>query len=261
MSFIVVIPARYASTRLPGKPLLDIAGKTMLQRVYERALLSDASAVYIATDDERVRSAALGFTPNVCMTLDTHQSGTDRIQEVAAQLALSADDIIVNVQGDEPLIPPDAINQVARNLQSNPAAGIASLYEDIHSFDEMNNSNAVKVVVDEANSFALYFSRSAIPWHSDASLQELLAEGKPIGKRHIGIYSYRVSTLNDYVQWPQAILEKFERLEQLRAMSQGVPIHMGRAAHKIPAGVDTPEDLEAVRCYVEAENLKNGERS
>jgi 3-deoxy-manno-octulosonate cytidylyltransferase (CMP-KDO synthetase) len=261
MSFIVVIPARYASTRLPGKPLLDIAGKTMLQRVYERALLSEASAVYIATDDERVRDSALSFTPNVCMTLETHQSGTDRIQEVAAQLALAADDIIVNVQGDEPLIPPAAINQVARNLQTNPAAGIASLYEDIHAAEEWSNPNAVKVVVDEKNGFALYFSRSPIPWHSDASLQELLAEGKPIGKRHIGIYSYRVSTLNHYVQWPQAILEKSERLEQLRAMSQGVYIHMGRAAQKIPAGVDTQEDLEAVRRYVASEKTNGGEHS
>ena len=250
MSFVVVIPSRYASTRLPGKPLSDIGGKTMVQRVYERALLSDASAVYIATDDKRVFDAARGFTDNVLMTLDTHQSGTDRIQEVAQILGLSNDAVIVNVQGDEPLIPPSAINQVAQNLINNAAAGIASLYEDIHEEAEWQNPNAVKLVMDESNGFALYFSRSPLPWHSQEQLQDLLGAGQAIGKRHIGIYAYRVSTLNNYVKWPQSSLEKSERLEQLRAMSQGVKIHMGRAAQKMPAGVDTPEDLEAVRRHI-----------
>jgi len=247
MSFIVVIPARFAATRLPGKPLLDIAGKSMLQHVYERALQSAAQAVWIATDDERIREAALRFTANVCLTSTTHQSGTDRIQEVATWLGLAQDAIVVNVQGDEPLIPPGAINQVAHNLQQHPSAGIASLYEEIEHDAEFQNPNAVKVVTD-LQGYALYFSRSPIPWRNSA----LAAPALP-AKRHIGIYAYRVATLNHFIGWPQAPLEIAERLEQLRAMSHGVRIHMDKAAQRIPAGVDTPEDLEAVRAYLRAQ--------
>ncbi|MGB4247560.1 MAG: 3-deoxy-manno-octulosonate cytidylyltransferase [Pseudohongiellaceae bacterium] len=249
MSFVVVIPARYASTRLPGKPLLDIAGKPMLQHVYERAMQSNARAVYIATDDERIRDAAGKFTDNVCMTLSTHQSGTDRIQEVAAQLGLASDEIVVNVQGDEPLIPPQAINQVAINLQKNTDAGIASLFEDIEHEDEFRNPNAVKVVTD-LQGYALYFSRAPIPWRTAEVTTGAATAAGVFGKRHIGIYAYRVATLNQYVTWPQVALEVAERLEQLRAMSHGVRIHMGRASEKMPGGVDTPEDLEAVRRYL-----------
>tara|TARA_R110002167_G_scaffold110677_7_gene281488 strand:+ start:69041 stop:69793 length:753 start_codon:yes stop_codon:yes gene_type:complete len=247
MSFIVVIPARYASTRLPGKPLLEIAGKPMLQHVYERALASAAAAVYIATDDERVREAALRFTDNVCMTSTEHQSGTDRIQEVAAQLGLAEDAVVVNVQGDEPLIPPAAINQVAESLRLNPSAGIASLFEAIHSEAEFNNPNVVKVVTD-LEGYAHYFSRAAIPF-----TREISERGQAnFGKRHIGIYAYRVETLNRYVQWSQVPLEVAERLEQLRAMGHGVRIHMQEAVEKMPAGVDTQEDLDAVRAILEA---------
>lgn len=246
MAFIVVIPARYASTRLPGKPLLDIAGKPMLQHVYERALQSSASAVYIATDDERVREAVLAFTPNVCMTRETHQSGTDRIQEVAAQLGLQEDEVIVNVQGDEPLIPPEAINQVAGSLDAFPDAGIASLYEAIMNESEFRNPNIVKVVTD-LQGYAHYFSRSPIPCYRDGAEQ-----GAALGKRHIGIYAYRVSTLNRYVTWPQVPLELAEKLEQLRAMGHGVRIHMQESCVNMPGGVDTPEDLEAVRAFFHA---------
>lgn len=246
MSFIVVIPARYASTRLPGKPLLEIAGKPMLQHVYERALASDASAVYIATDDERVREAALRFTKNVCMTSTEHQSGTDRIQEVAAQLALAEDAVIVNVQGDEPLIPPAAINQVAESLRLNSAAGIASLFEVIRTEGEFNNPNVVKVVTD-LDGYAHYFSRAAIPFVREPEERS----GGYFGKRHIGIYAYRVEILNQYVQWSQVPLEVAERLEQLRAMGHGVRIHMQEAVEKMPAGVDTQEDLDAVRAILE----------
>lgn len=247
MSFIVVIPARYASTRLPGKPLLEIAGKPMLQHVYERALASAAAAVYIATDDERVREAALRFTDNVCMTSIEHQSGTDRIQEVAAQLGLAEDAVVVNVQGDEPLIPPAAINQVAESLRLNPGAGIASLFETIHSEAEFNNPNVVKVVTD-LEGYAHYFSRAAIPF-----TREISERGQAsFGKRHIGIYAYRVEILNRYVQWSQVPLEVAERLEQLRAMGHGVRIHMQEAVEKMPAGVDTQEDLDAVRAILEA---------
>tara|TARA_R100001377_G_scaffold46553_1_gene26755 strand:+ start:338 stop:1090 length:753 start_codon:yes stop_codon:yes gene_type:complete len=247
MSFIVVIPARYASTRLPGKPLLDIAGKPMLQHVYERALASAAAAVYIATDDERVREAALRFTDNVCMTSTEHQSGTDRIQEVAAQLDLAEDAVVVNVQGDEPLIPPAAIDQVAESLRLNPSAGIASLFETIHSAAEFNNPNVVKVVTD-LEGYAHYFSRAAIPFTREAAERGEAS----LGKRHIGIYAYRVETLNRYVLWPQVPLEVAERLEQLRAMGHGVRIHMQEAVEKMPAGVDTQEDLDAVRAILGA---------
>ncbi|MDT8429503.1 MAG: 3-deoxy-manno-octulosonate cytidylyltransferase [Pseudomonadales bacterium] len=250
MSFIVVIPARYASTRLPGKPLLDLAGKPMLQHVYERALKSKATAVYIATDDERIATAAAAFTDNVCMTASTHQSGTDRIQEVATQLGLADEAILVNVQGDEPLIPPAAINLVAEDLAMHPQAGISSLYESIQHRQEYLNANAVKVVLDQQG-YALYFSRSPLPWQDNA-----LPANEIQAKRHIGIYAYRVSTLNSFTNWPVAALEKLERLEQLRAMYHGIRIHLQAAPVSIPAGVDTQEDLDAVRRQLEAEQGK-----
>lgn len=260
MSFIVVIPARYASTRLPGKPLLDIAGKPMLQHVYERAMASAATAVYIATDDERVREAALRFTDNVCMTSTDHQSGTDRIQEVASRLGLGSDAIIVNVQGDEPLIPPGAIDQVARNLQEHSQAGIASLYEEIVDREELLNPNAVKVVTDELG-YALYFSRSPLPWPGAQDAVSVDDVSRVLGKRHIGIYAYRVSTLDSFVSWPPATLECAERLEQLRAMSHGIRIHMARTQEMMPGGVDTEADLEAVRTFLSAANQGKGSGS
>lgn len=237
---MVVIPARFASTRLPGKPLLDIAGKPMIQHVYNRACESDASAVVIATDDQRIADAADAFGAQVVMTRADHQSGTDRIQEVAAILGLPEDAVVVNVQGDEPLIPPQTINQVADNLIRHPDAGISSLFHAIHDAAELNNPNAVKVVTD-AQGFALYFSRSPLPWQ----------DAEPVhGKRHIGIYGYRVSTLNRFVSWSRSLLEVSERLEQLRAMHHGVRIIMDEAVQRVPAGVDTPEDLEAVRRFL-----------
>ncbi|MAO39035.1 MAG: 3-deoxy-manno-octulosonate cytidylyltransferase [Pseudohongiella sp.] len=240
MSFVVVIPARFASTRLPGKPLLDIVGKPMIQHVYERACESAASAVYIATDDERIAEVVRGFGGEVVMTRADHQSGTDRIQEVASLLGLDASAIVVNVQGDEPLIPAATINQVAENLQNNTDAGISSLYHEIEDAQEWRNPNAVKVVTD-GEGYALYFSRSPIPWQDGDNIQ---------AKRHIGVYAYRVATLNQFVGWPRAWLEISERLEQLRAMHHGVRIIMDKAVQHVPAGVDTPEDLEAVRRFL-----------
>jgi 3-deoxy-manno-octulosonate cytidylyltransferase (CMP-KDO synthetase) len=238
--FMVVIPARFASTRLPGKPLLDIAGLPMIQHVYQRACESDANAVVIATDDERIAHVAQGFGARVVMTRTDHQSGTDRIQEVAASLGLPEHAVVVNVQGDEPLIPPATINQVAANLQKHPDAGISSLFHTIHNVTELHNANAVKVVTD-AQGYALYFSRSPLPWQ----------DSEPVhGKRHIGIYAYRVATLNSFVSWPRSLLEVSERLEQLRAMHHGVRIIMDEAVQKVPAGVDTPDDLEAVRQFL-----------
>ncbi len=243
MTFSVVIPARYAAKRLPGKPLLDIAGKPMLQHTFERAQASAADAVYIATDDERIKSVAEAFGAKVCMTSAEHRSGTDRLQEVAQQLAFSDAHIIVNVQADEPLIPPAAINQVADNLAANTDAGIATLCETISSQEDIDDPNAVKVVIDNSG-MALYFSRAAIPWQGMAAARNCL--------RHIGIYAYRVSTLNQFVQWPASELEIQEKLEQLRALGNGVKIQVALCAHPVPAGVDTERDLEVVRSLLAA---------
>ena len=244
MSFSVVIPARYAATRLPGKPLLDICGKPMLQHTYERALQSEASRVIIATDDERIRAAAEGFGATVCMTQATHVSGTDRIQEVSGQLQMADSDLVVNVQADEPLIPPNVINQVAENLRQDSEVGIATLCETITDKEEVGDSNSVKVVIDRAG-HALYFSRATIPWQGSASAKNCY--------RHIGIYAYRVAVLNQFVQWPVCELEVTEKLEQLRALYNGVGIHVAVSSESIPPGVDTERDLELVRAHVSAQ--------
>jgi 3-deoxy-manno-octulosonate cytidylyltransferase (CMP-KDO synthetase) len=252
MSYTVVIPARYASTRLPGKPLLDIAGKPMIQHVYERACESAAAQVVIATDDERIEQVARGFGATVCMTRSSHPTGTDRIEEVVAQLGLADDAIVVNVQGDEPLIPASVINQVADNLLQHGDAGISTLCEPITSAAELFNPNMVKVVGDDRG-MALYFSRAPIPWERDA-----FAGGEPTAtttitaQRHLGIYAYRAGFLHQFVQWPEAELEKIECLEQLRAMAHGVKIHVQLAAEPLPPGVDTQEDLDHVRSLLEA---------
>ncbi|QSR35092.1 3-deoxy-manno-octulosonate cytidylyltransferase [Marinobacterium iners] len=249
MSFSVVIPARYASSRFPGKPLADLAGKPMLQHVYERACESEAVRVIIATDDERIAHVARNFGAEVCMTSDDHPSGTDRLQEVVHKLGFYADDIVVNVQGDEPLIPPRIINQVAHNLMALPMAGIATLSEPIETVDTLVNPNVVKVVTDHQG-MALYFSRAPIPWPRDSFMSEVGRSTMPEGfswQRHIGLYAYRVKLLNDFVRWPPAPLEQTECLEQLRALWNGVGIHVDAADETPPAGVDTPEDLERIR--------------
>ena len=240
-AFIVVIPARFQSSRLPGKMLLDIADKPMILHVLERARQSSASAVYVATDDDRIRSVCEAAGARVCMTDPAHQSGTDRIAEVAAQLGLGTDACVVNVQGDEPFIPPAVINQVATNLAARPDVGICTLYADIHEESEFHNPNAVKLVTDHAGN-VLYFSRAPIPWPRDGHI-----DGTLWGKRHLGIYGYRVNVLQQFVSWPPSPLEQTEKLEQLRAMTQGVRLHAERCCEAIPAGVDTAEDLEVVR--------------
>tara|TARA_B110000858_G_scaffold177676_1_gene212872 strand:- start:6770 stop:7510 length:741 start_codon:yes stop_codon:yes gene_type:complete len=243
MSFSVVIPARYASTRLPGKPLLDICGKPMLQRTYERALESKADRVIIATDDIRIQEAAEGFGALVCMTSNSHASGTDRIQEVSGQLQMLETDLVVNVQADEPLIPPSVINQVADNLQQDYEVGIATLCETISDKEEVGDSNSVKVVLD-SKGHALYFSRATIPWQGSASAKNCY--------RHIGIYAYRVAVLNQFVEWPVCELEVTEKLEQLRALYNGIGIHVAVSSESIPPGVDTEKDLELVRTHLSA---------
>ncbi len=253
MSFTVVIPARYASTRLPGKPLLDIAGKPMIQRVYEQAQKSEANRIIIATDDQRIAEAAQGFGAEVCMTSAEHPSGTDRLQEVATQLGFYADDIIVNVQGDEPLIPPRLINQVAHNLAADPTAGISTLCEQITEVDAVHNPNVVKVVTD-TNGYALYFSRATIAWARDSFAENLQQLPPSPLYRHIGLYGYRMKMLNDFVRWAPAPIEQAEQLEQLRALWNGVRIHVAVADEVHPAGVDTPEDLQRVSKLLEAQN-------
>ena len=238
MSYKVVIPARYESERLPGKPLLKIEGKPMLQLTWEKACGSSAEQVIIATDDARVAEAATKFGANCVMTSRSHRSGTERLHEVALLSNWSAETVVVNVQGDEPLIPFDAIDLVANNLLANPRAGIATLCEKIVREQEHSDPNAVKVVFSR-DGFAHYFSRACIP-HTGAS-------NPPDRYRHIGIYAYRVEILDQFVSWPVSDLEATENLEQLRALNNGVRIHIDRWEQPMPAGVDTPEDLEALR--------------
>lgn len=240
--FVVVIPARFQSQRLPGKPLLDIAGKPMVLHVVERARRSAASAVFVATDDSRIAEVCQQAGVTVCMTAATHPTGTDRIEEVTRQLGLARDAIVVNVQGDEPLIPPLVIDQVAANLAARPDTGICTLYTAVDSVDELLNPNAVKLVTDAAGR-VLYFSRAPIPWPRDGHTAQSLA----LAKRHIGLYAYRVAVLQQFVRWPPAALEETEKLEQLRAMANGIGIHAELCGAPIPAGVDTPADLEQVR--------------
>jgi 3-deoxy-manno-octulosonate cytidylyltransferase (CMP-KDO synthetase) len=252
MNFTVVIPARYASTRLPAKPLRDIAGKPMIQHVYERACESLASQIIIATDDTRIESVAKSFGAQVCMTSAEHTSGTDRLQEVVAKLGLADDEIVVNVQGDEPLIPAQVINQVAQNLASMRDASMATLSEPIHSLADFRNPNIVKVVADISGR-ALYFSRAPIPWPRDHFANpavDSLPENFPV-QRHIGIYAYRVGLLHKFISWQPAPLEKIESLEQLRVMWNGQVIHIAEAVVAVPGGVDTEEDLQRIKLLLE----------
>lgn len=258
MSFTVVIPARYASTRLPGKPLADIAGKPMIQHVYERACESAAGRVVIATDDQRIEDVCKTFGAEVVMTARDHASGTDRLEEVARTLGFDADARVVNVQGDEPLIPPVLINQVAENLERFPQVAIATLSERITDLASVLNPNVVKVVSDHEG-IAHYFSRAPIPWARDAwqgdawppSPGHSLPEGVA-WYRHIGIYGYRVRLLSDFVRWEPAPAEQSESLEQLRALYNGAKIHVEEALERPPAGVDTEADLQRLRHWMEA---------
>jgi 3-deoxy-manno-octulosonate cytidylyltransferase (CMP-KDO synthetase) len=251
-AFTVVIPARFASSRLPGKPLQSIAGKPMVQWVWEQARKSSAERVVIATDDVRIFEACQGFGAQVLMTRIDHNSGTDRLAEVALALGLAADAIVVNVQGDEPLIPPAVIDQVALNLAAHPEAGIATLAEPIEHIDSLFNPNVVKVATD-INGLALTFSRAPLPWARDAlALSRTELPANVPFRRHIGIYAYRAGFLQDFVTWGPCWLENTENLEQLRALWHGIRIHVADALEAPPTGVDTPEDLERVRRLLEA---------
>ena len=249
--FVVVIPARYASSRLPGKPLQLIAGQPMIRHVWQQACKSSAKRVVVATDDPRIVEACQQFGAEVLLTRAEHNSGTDRLAEVAAQLGLSDQAIVVNVQGDEPLIPPVLIDQVAANLAANPQAGIATLAEPIEDVQALFNPNVVKVVSDKSG-LALTFSRAPMAWARDAFAvsREQLPAAVPY-RRHIGIYAYRAGFLHDFVAWGPCWLEDTECLEQLRALWNGVRIHVADALQSPPAGVDTAEDLARVRRLLE----------
>ncbi|WP_312241487.1 3-deoxy-manno-octulosonate cytidylyltransferase [Pantoea sp.] len=244
MSFIAIIPARFASTRLPGKPLVDIHGKPMVVHVMERARESGADRVIIATDHPDVAAAVEAAGGEVCMTRADHHSGTERLAEVIEKYQFADDEIIVNVQGDEPLIPPVIVRQVAENL-ARSEAGMATLAVPITDAEEAFNPNAVKVVTDKQG-YALYFSRATIPWDRERYAQSREVAGDTL-LRHIGIYAYRAGFIRRYVTWKACPLEQIELLEQLRVLWYGEKIHVDTAQAVPSVGVDTPDDLARVR--------------
>ncbi|MCG6969942.1 MAG: 3-deoxy-manno-octulosonate cytidylyltransferase [Gammaproteobacteria bacterium] len=254
MKFSVVIPARFASSRLPGKPLLDIAGKPLIQHVYECATKSNAERVVIATDDARIEAVAKSFGAQVCLTSTYHRSGTERIAEVIQTLRFNRDDIVVNLQGDEPMMPGELITQVANQLQEHSQASMSTLCARIHDDAELFNPNVVKVVRDNQG-YALYFSRSPIPWDrnrfppqmSQFAFHNLAVCEHSDYFKHIGLYAYTAGFVLQYINYPQSSLEQLESLEQLRGLQNGHKIYAGEARQDGGIGVDTEEDLEKVR--------------
>ncbi|POY44930.1 3-deoxy-manno-octulosonate cytidylyltransferase [Avibacterium gallinarum] len=251
--FTVIIPARFASSRLPGKPLADIAGKPMIAHVWQKAQESGASRVVVATDNQAVAQAVQAFGGEVCMTSEHHNSGTERLAEVVEKLALADDEIVVNIQGDEPLIPPVIVQQVADNLAKN-GVKMATLAVPLNDAEELFNPNVVKAVADKSGN-VLYFSRAPIPWNrdqfaglSDEQKTQLVLQSQYL--RHIGIYAYRAGFIKQYVQWQPSALENIESLEQLRVLWYGEKIHIDLAKEVPAVGVDTPEDLEKVRAIL-----------
>ena len=253
VDFTVIIPARYASTRLPGKPLEKIVGKTMIEHVYDRAKSSGASRVIIATDDKRIQQVAENIGAQVQMTSADHTSGSDRIAEVVERLAFSDEQIVVNLQGDELFMPASLIHQVASNLESvksDSNIGMATLKTAITKADELFDPNVVKVVVDKGDC-AVYFSRAPIPWDRETlSFSQISLPTNRDYYRHIGIYAYRSGFLKQYVSWPPAPIEIVESLEQLRVLWNDYKVHVAIADELPFPGVDTPEDLEkAIKNY------------
>ena len=241
--FKVIIPARYGATRLPGKPLRLLAGRPMIQHVFERAMESGAEEVVIATDDDKIRSAAERFDARVCMTSARHRSGTERLSEVATLFDYPAEAIVVNLQGDEPLLPPTLIRQVAQDLANHPQASITTLCTPLTQTGQLTDPNVVKVVMDHAG-FALYFSRAPIPWDRDGFAADAVqVEQKTDYYRHIGLYAYRCGFLREYVARPPCRQEQLEALEQLRALWYGYRIRVALALEVPEAGVDTEADL------------------
>jgi len=245
-AFTVIVPARLASTRLPQKPLADIHGLPMVVRVAQRAALSHASQVVVAADSVEIVQACQAHGVRAMLTQMDHPSGSDRLAEASALLGLEPTDVVVNVQGDEPLINPELINQVAELLVQRPTASMSTAAHEIHELAEFTNPNVVKVVIDKAQ-LALYFSRAPIPWWRDGFAKGIQTLPQPAPLRHIGIYAYRVGFLQSFPNLPPAPIETGEALEQLRALWHGhkIAVHI---THEAPGpGVDTPEDLERVR--------------
>ena len=244
-AFHVIIPARFAASRLPGKPLLMIGEQPLIQWVWRRALASGAASVLVATDDERIRSAARSFGADCLMTSPHHASGTDRIAEVVRLRGFAPEDVVVNLQGDEPLMPAEMIVGVAQAVQEVARTDIATAVAPIQTLQEFLDPNCVKAL-RAVDGRALYFSRAPVPWPRDR-----ITADKPTdftgAWRHIGIYAYRVSSLLRFAGWPPTPLEMAEKLEQLRALEHGMHIHLVALPTVPPAGVDTPEDLDRVR--------------
>ena len=243
-SFTVVIPARYGSTRFPGKPLVEIDGKPMIQHVHLRAQEAGAERIIVATDDGRIADVVEQFGGEVCMTAVEHESGTERLAEVIEREAISGQRIIVNVQGDEPFIPAENIRQVANNLADHSAAQMATLSTPISTAEELFNPNAVKVITDHQG-FALYFSRSCLPYDRERFMQQQAVTSiSDCHHRHIGIYAYRAGFIKQYIRMSASPLEQIESLEQLRVLWHGEKIHVETAKMPPPVGIDTPADLE-----------------
>ncbi len=252
MQFHIIIPARYASSRLPGKPLRQLAGKSILQHVYEQASKSKASSIIIATDDERIQQTAEAFGAEVCMTSSEHNSGTERLAEVIEKKAFAENEIILNLQGDEPLMPSVCIDQVASLLQSQPECKMASLCEAITNAEDLFDPNVVKVVLNRHKQ-AIYFSRATIPWHRDAfakSKTEIPKSTDPF-YRHIGLYAYRAGFVKQYLKLPASPLEKIESLEQLRVLWHDYKIAMAVASQSPGPGIDTEADLKQAERLLE----------
>jgi 3-deoxy-manno-octulosonate cytidylyltransferase (CMP-KDO synthetase) len=241
MDFTVIIPARYQSSRFPGKPLADINGKPMIQHVTERATEAGAKQIIVATDDERIAKVAEHFA-RVTLTSPEHTSGTERLAEVIAKQGFNDDEIIVNVQGDEPFVPAANIRQVAHNLAQSLDASMATLSTPMTDAAEVLNPNIVKVVAS-ATGKALYFSRSVIPFARDAMMKDAKNVDPSLYFRHIGLYAYRAGYVRQYVSYPPSQLEQIESLEQLRALWYNDIIHVETAQAPPPVGIDTPEDL------------------
>ena len=245
MTFHIIIPARFESTRLPGKPLLDIAGKPMIQHVYERAMEAGAESVTVATDNLRVEEVVREFGGNACLTNDLHVSGTDRLAEAAQIIGLSDDDLVVNLQGDEPLMPASLITHVAETLKNDKQAVVATSCVRIVNPAEINDPNIVKVVTDRLG-HALYFSRAAIPFLRDPE-----SEIERRVFRHIGLYAYRCGFLAEFTQFTPSSLEHVEALEQLRVLWYGGKIAVLETTVDPGHGVDTPDDLQRIRDLLE----------
>jgi 3-deoxy-manno-octulosonate cytidylyltransferase (CMP-KDO synthetase) len=246
--FHVIIPARFGSTRLPAKPLLQIGDRPLIQWVWQSAIDSGAASVLVATDDERIRAAALKFGADCVMTSPNHVSGTDRVAETVRAKGFAADEIVVNLQGDEPLMPAAVLASVAQGLKT-AGSDISTAVAPIQSLQEFTDPNCVKAL-RARDGRALYFSRAPVPWPRDSIAAERPASFQGAW-RHIGIYAYRVRSLLQFAAWPPTPLEMTEKLEQLRALEHGMHIHLVTLSEPPPAGIDTPEDLERVRAHLQ----------